>query len=93
MRLLTIHKEVLGSSSRLSDDVGNMEGVLGDVNTLPGFSIIPSELDLISFLFKSRRDNQSSMVSDIIDVVSCVRRCPRYSTVTRDVQVLSLRVG
>lgn len=39
----TVNKELLGGASGLSNDVLHMDGVVGDLDSLPGLSIIPSE--------------------------------------------------
>jgi len=39
----TVHKELLGSASRLSDDVLHMDGVVGNFDSLPALSVIPCE--------------------------------------------------
>ena len=93
MGLLSIHKELLRSSRWLSDDVLDVEWLGGDVHVLPSLSIVPSELNLFSFFSQFRCHNESSMVSDIINVVSGVRRCPGDTTITRNVQIFSFLIS
>jgi len=72
--LSSIHEEVLRSGGRLSDNVANVEGLGGDVDGLPGLSIVPSELNILCGLGKLGRHDQSAVVGDIVNIVTCVRR-------------------
>lgn len=84
----TVNKELLGSASGLSDDVLHMDGVVGDLDGFPGLSIIPSEFKRISRLIDFSSNDKSSMISDIVDVVSRVSRGERDTTISRYVEVL-----
>jgi len=87
--LSSVDKELLRGSSRLGNDVRDAELFGSDVDALPSLSIIPSELNFLGVFLKFRRDNESTMISNIVDVVSYMRRFPGDSTITGNVEVLA----